>query len=369
LSVTIPLRTLVAFAAGLVVATIILFAFQAVTADAAPANTDTTFVPVTPCRLVDTRPGDPNVGPQSTPIPQNDPVTFTACGTGDGGSVCDLPVSATAISTNTTTVNATAFSFVTLYPADAALPRTSNLNLAPGQAATPNAVTTPLSPTGQFNVFNRNGTVDVIIDINGYYRQNRIVDLETRIVELEALTASMSLETFDEQPVVRFSGVNVQIVDGSGNTTGVVNGRGNLIVGYNEHSFLDETRTGSHNLVVGREHTYSSYAGFVAGNNNEVGAAYASVLGGTGNRATGSYSSISGGATNSATAGFSSIGGGSVNRAEGAWSSVSGGAFNTASGPSSSVTGGDTNTASGDYSSVSGGDTNNAVGDHDSILG
>src|SRR2546427_4427760 len=38
------------------------------------------------------------------------------------------------------------------------------------------------------------------------------------------------------KPTVRFSGVNVQIVSGSGSTSGAVNGEGNLIIGYAENS-------------------------------------------------------------------------------------------------------------------------------------
>jgi len=48
---------------------------------------------------------------------------------------------------------------------------------------------------------------------------------------------------------------------GSGATEGMINGLGNLIVGYNEDVGSNATRTGSHNLVVGIEHSYSSYAG------------------------------------------------------------------------------------------------------------
>ena len=35
---------------------------------------------------------------------------------------------------------------------------------------------------------------------------------------------------------LRFTGINVQIVSGSGTTDGPVNGKGNLIIGYNENS-------------------------------------------------------------------------------------------------------------------------------------
>ena len=145
-------------------------------ATGAGSATETVFVPVAPCRLIDTRPDVPgseptNVGPRNTPIGENIPVTFTAWGTGDADSTCNIPISATAISTNTTIISPTAASYLTLYPADVGSPpNASNLNYVAGQAPTPNAVTTPLSPTGQFNVFNRYGAVHVIVDINGYYQ-------------------------------------------------------------------------------------------------------------------------------------------------------------------------------------------------------
>nr|NIR43631.1 hypothetical protein [Gemmatimonadota bacterium]NIU03663.1 hypothetical protein [Gammaproteobacteria bacterium]NIV22944.1 hypothetical protein [Gemmatimonadota bacterium]NIX84937.1 hypothetical protein [Gammaproteobacteria bacterium] len=82
--------------------------------------------------------------------------------------------------------------------------------------------------------------------------------------------------------LLTFSGMNVQVVDGSGDTDGAVNGLGNLIVGYNENGF-SATRTGSHNLVVGYDHEYTSYAGLVAGQQNEVSNVGSSVSGGVGN--------------------------------------------------------------------------------------
>ncbi|HCG28775.1 MAG TPA: hypothetical protein DEU95_03285, partial [Chloroflexi bacterium] len=74
-----------------------------------------------------------------------------------------------------------------------------------------------------------------------------------------------------------FSGCNVQIINGQGSTA-TVNGKGNLIVGYNEDN--GDTRTGSHNVVVGSSHTYSSYGGLVAGYDNIISGDYASVSGG-----------------------------------------------------------------------------------------
>ena len=48
-------------------------------------------------------------------------------------------------------------------------------------------------------------------------------------------------------------------------------------------------------LVVGPEHTYSSYGGLVAGLNNNVTGANTSVSGGWDNNASKVYSSVSGG--------------------------------------------------------------------------
>ena len=77
------------------------------------------------------------------------------------------------------------------------------------------------------------------------------MQLETQLAQVTALLANVTRGTVNGQDTIRFSGVNVQIVDGSGNTSGAVNGRGNLIVGYNELRGSGDVRTGSHNIVVG----------------------------------------------------------------------------------------------------------------------
>jgi hypothetical protein len=79
------------------------------------------------------------------------------------------------ISLNVTAVGATAATFLTIWP-DGTRPLASSLNPAPGQPPTPNAVATQLSGAGAFNVFNRFGTVDVIVDVNGYGRNARTRD-------------------------------------------------------------------------------------------------------------------------------------------------------------------------------------------------
>src|SRR5207244_2154260 len=81
---------------------------------------------------------------------------------------------------------------------------------------------------------------------------------------------------------------------GAGATDGPVNGKGNLIVGYDANTG-GHARTGSHNLVVGDEHTYSSYGGLVTGSHNSVLAPGASVTGGGNNTASAEFASVSGG--------------------------------------------------------------------------
>lgn len=120
---------------------------------------------ITPCRLADTRPST-KVGPRAAPLGPNDTATFDA-----RGSVgqCVIPASAIALQLNVTPVNATTSTFLTIFPSDAPRPTASSLNPSPTLGPTPNSVTTALSADGRFNVFNLQGTVDVVIDIVGFY--------------------------------------------------------------------------------------------------------------------------------------------------------------------------------------------------------
>jgi hypothetical protein len=113
--------------------------------------------------------------------------------------------------------------------------------------------------------------------------------------------------TFD----ILFEGCNVHIRDGMG-TTESQNGLGNLIVGYNEpHPDARRVlRTGSHNLIVGPRHEYTSFGGFVAGQENTVSGWFASIPGGTDNVDSDIGATVSGGAFNVASGQFSTVSGG-----------------------------------------------------------
>ena len=169
------------------------------------------------------------------------------------------------------------------------------------------------------------------------------------------------------KPTIKFSAVNVQIINGEGKTSSV-NGEGNLVIGYDENPAKHE-QTGSHDLILGEEQTFTSYGDLLAGDDNAVTAPFASITGGHINAASGKYASVSGGGQNTASGEWTSISGGFSNttKANDAW--VGGGEKNTASSIGATVSGGYKNTANRQHASVSGGRENTAEGEYASIFG
>ena len=86
--------------------------------------------------------------------------------------------------------------------------------------------------------------------------------------------------------------VNVQVVSGSGSTSGAVNGEGNLIVGYAENT-SGHAQTGSNDLIVGSENGWKSYGEIVGGFKNQASGKYATAVGDD-NSAAGAYSLTAG---------------------------------------------------------------------------
>lgn len=206
-------------------------------------------------------------------------------------------------------------------------------------------------------------------DGTGHPKPGAGITLETSCTPGTNVPIGIAVEgTPGTDAVVRIQGANLQVVSGGGSTDAAVNGLGNLIVGYNENPHMND-RAGSHNLVVGAEHWYSSYGGLVAGEENAITAPSASVSGGLGNHAGGDFASVSGGFGNVASGATASVAGGFDCEASGEAASVSGGLTNLASGDSASVSGGAGNEASGYHASVSGGDDNAAIGLGASVSG
>ncbi|MCU1393217.1 MAG: hypothetical protein JWM34_1645 [Ilumatobacteraceae bacterium] len=129
------------------------------------ASAPSMFVSITPCRLFDTR-SDSGLGPRTTPIGPAGTGTFPVRGTNGN---CAIPDTATAISTNTTIVNPSAASYITVFPSDAVRPLASNINFTAASAPVANQVTVGLGASGAISVYNNAGSVDVIVDIAGYF--------------------------------------------------------------------------------------------------------------------------------------------------------------------------------------------------------
>lgn len=248
-----------------------------------------------------------------------------------------------------------------------------------------------------------NGVNDNAVQIAALTEQlntlrDRVDYLEAQLEVLEdnsvlKLDGHLDLDTGDPQkPVALFAGVNVQIVNGLGRTDSV-NGLGNIIVGYDEErvggvflcsdgrydnqaeclnnmqSWSTIHKSGSHNIVVGKENNYSQYGGLVTGLANSIINGFSTVTGGLKNVAAGRHASVSGGTDNVASADRSSVSGGLRNTTEGLYTSVTGGRDNLARGDSASVTGGSENKALSLASSVTGGLWNTASGIDSTVSG
>jgi hypothetical protein len=89
---------------------------------------------------------------------------------GQGG----VPASGvTAVVMNVTAVDATQWSYLTVFPGDlGAPPDSSSLNYLGGQAV-PNLVTVRIPANGVVKFYNQFGTVEVIADVVGYFNEDR----------------------------------------------------------------------------------------------------------------------------------------------------------------------------------------------------
>jgi hypothetical protein len=160
----VHLGVVVALSAAVVTSSLVVRSAGAAGAGGGVASA---FVPITPCRLADTRAGADHVGSVTGPIKGQQSVTFAVWGS---NGLCSIPSSATAIATNVTAVGPSAASFVTVFPADASpRPLAANLNVVAGGAPTPNQVTVGLSAAGAIAAFNNSGSLDLVIDVVGFY--------------------------------------------------------------------------------------------------------------------------------------------------------------------------------------------------------
>jgi len=121
------------------------------------------YVPVNPARILDTRNG---TGTGGTVAAVGAGATLQVTVTGVGG----VPATGvTAVVLNVAVAGATGpESYLTVWPAGAARPTASNLNFAAGPA-TSNAVIAQVGAGGKIAVYNYTGSTQVIADVAGWY--------------------------------------------------------------------------------------------------------------------------------------------------------------------------------------------------------
>ncbi len=123
----------------------------ALTTLTAPLN----FVPITPCRVTDTRVSSAPLRGQTT-----QDVSIL-------GSSCGIPIGAQAYSLNFTVVPSGRLSYLTVFPTGQPRPVVSTLNSYDGRTKANGAIV-PAGTNGEVSVFATDDT-DFVIDINGYF--------------------------------------------------------------------------------------------------------------------------------------------------------------------------------------------------------
>jgi PKD repeat protein len=178
----------------------------------------TTYVPLTPTRLLDTRFNNGLNGPFLANIPRTVQIA------GRGG----VPAGATAITGNLTATGQTASGFVYLGPSPITNPQTSSLNFPTGDSRA-NGVTVALGPGGTLSAtFLPTGSTHLVLDITGYFLPN------TTGAKYSVLEPARVLDTRFATGLVGAFSANVprtlQVAGAGGVPAGAVAISGNLTV-------------------------------------------------------------------------------------------------------------------------------------------
>jgi hypothetical protein len=152
-------------AGGLVAGAVAGNAFTTL-AEPAELDSQSTFVEMTPCRLVDTRAKSVD----NTAVVQDEGAleketkrTYTAAGK------CGVPSNATSLSVNLAAITPTSNTFMTMWDTGSDRPNSSSINPEAALSVTGNTTIVALSDSGKFDIYNNAGQVDYVIDVLGYY--------------------------------------------------------------------------------------------------------------------------------------------------------------------------------------------------------
>ena len=127
------------------------------------AGTESTYVPVTPKRVLDTRAG---VGAPTGKLGGGSTVDLAVRGLQTAPTA--VPADATAVVLNVTVTGTTNSTDVRAYPSGTPVPGASSVNAGAGQTV-PNLVTVAIGSNGAVTLRNSAGSVHLIADIAGYY--------------------------------------------------------------------------------------------------------------------------------------------------------------------------------------------------------
>ena len=121
------------------------------------------FVPLTPCRVVDTRNANGTFG--GPPMGGHSARSFPLS---QSGNPCSIPASAVAYSLNVTVVPQSVLGYLTIWPSGEGQPVVSTLNSVDGRVKANAAIVPAGTPSGSVSVYVTD-TTNVILDIDGYF--------------------------------------------------------------------------------------------------------------------------------------------------------------------------------------------------------
>jgi hypothetical protein len=312
------------------------------------------FTGITPCRVADTR-GNGFSGQYGPPqlTPAGRVITII--------NNCGIPASAQAVSFNFSAVNVPGAGFLVAYPAGGAFPPVATMTYNENTPNLSNAAIGPLGTGGAITVVAAVVAIDLVIDVNGYYAPQTVVNT------INGLSGAVTLAEGTNVTITP-SGQTLTIASTGGAASGwSLTGNSGTTPGTN---FLGTTDNQALELKVNgaralRLEPGANLIGGVSGNGATAGVIGA-VIGGGGNivpnRVTDDYGIVGGGIANRAgdNAGttadqpYATVGGGTFNVASGPFATVVGGTGNTASAYSATVGGGYISTAAGDFSFAAG---------------
>jgi hypothetical protein len=182
-----------------------------------PALPPLPFIALNPCRVADTRGNGFTSGFGPPPLVANATRTFTIAGQ------CGIPSTAAAVSFNFAALNVSQAGDLRVFPAGGGVPTVSTLNYNGNTPNIANAAVVPLGTAGAITVQADATSVDLIIDINGYYDGSGALQLSlSRRAALDQFwttqnATALGLTTLGGTPVaVKSDGADIWVAIGDG---------------------------------------------------------------------------------------------------------------------------------------------------------